>query len=553
MIRNFISKISSAKWLLGLILLSVFILHIPGLFYGYPLKNNVGDEVTIMGTIFKMFDDHALRPAYASFYHLPMTVYLQIPFYLLLSLFLLGSGIFPDIESFRNFILLDYGRMLPFARLITALFATLSVYLIYRIVKKIGGTDTTALCAAFLLSFNLMFFQVTHFARAWSLQIALILLAVYLYVRWNEKENPKPIDYFFVALSTFLALGVHIVGGLVYIMFVTLFLYKIRAFRGQGTIAKHIRLFTLTSLSLVAGLGVYYLLHPGGVLVYLYQPGVERAAGAVEGLIHNLKYYTWIFFTYDTLLALLSIPSFIYLYIKKNGMAVALLSYIVLFTASISYAVHSEPRFIVSTMPFFVIPAAFFITRVLHAIADIRVRRGLLFALALIVLFLPLMWTRAIVAPNTLLSARTWIMTNVPADSRLIISNFYIDIPENRQAAQRAIDNSAIANTAERRAILTLKKEFLEEPRYFAVIDGKLSLISDKKLSFQYALISFSDRRERESLRSKLPKTAKLVYKAYPDEAMRDISDIASNMHEPFKLLRFMRMTGPYVEIYTLQ
>src|SRR3989338_2757743 len=102
-------KLSSPQWVLAIILIAAFLLHVPGLFYGIPMKNNVGDEVTIMSTIFKMFDDHTLRPDYASFYHLPMTVYLQIPFYLILVLFLLGSGIFPDIESLKNFVMLDYG------------------------------------------------------------------------------------------------------------------------------------------------------------------------------------------------------------------------------------------------------------------------------------------------------------------------------------------------------------------------------------------------------------------------------------------------------------
>ena len=75
-------KLSSPQWVLAIILIAAFLLHVPGLFYGIPMKNNVGDEVTIMSTIFKMFDDHTLRPDYASFYHLPMTVYLQIPFYI---------------------------------------------------------------------------------------------------------------------------------------------------------------------------------------------------------------------------------------------------------------------------------------------------------------------------------------------------------------------------------------------------------------------------------------------------------------------------------------
>ncbi|HEY4511359.1 MAG TPA: phospholipid carrier-dependent glycosyltransferase [Candidatus Paceibacterota bacterium] len=544
-------KLSSPQWVLAIILIAAFLLHVPGLFYGIPMKNNVGDEVTIMSTIFKMFDDHTLRPDYASFYHLPMTVYLQIPFYLILVLFLLGSGIFPDIESLKNFVMLDYGILLPFARLIAALFATLAGFLIYRVMKKIGGSEKAALLASFLLSFNLMFFQVTHFGRAWSLQIALLLIALMAYLSWNEKEDPKRRDYAWVALTSFLTYGVHLVGGFVYAVFVVFFLSKIRRFKEHGQLKRHLQYFTATTVSLVLVLLVYYILHPAGVLVYLTQPSVERAAGAVEGFLYNLKYYAWIFSTYDTLLAVLSIPAFVYLYKRKKEIALGLFAYIAVHILSIAYAVHSEPRFIVSTMPFLVIPTAFFIVAVFDMVQNQYIRRTLYSTLVLFILLLPLAWTRAIILPNTLLSARSLVMNTLPADTSLITNNFYIDIPENKKAAAYAAEKSVIADTTERRAIVSLPEELLGKPRYFARIDGKLGAIADKSLSFKYAVISFWNEEEAQALKMKLPVSAKLIRSLYPTEKVRSLTDIANNMHSPFQTLLNIRMTGPYVEIYS--
>ena len=134
---NFIKKYFNYKGLLILILLATFLLHIPGLFYSFPLKNTVGDEVTTMGAIFKMMSDYSLRPDYTSFYHLPITAYVQLPFYALLILFLKFSGLFSGWEVLKNFVILDYGYFLPYARFLTSLFAVGATYMIYALAVKI--------------------------------------------------------------------------------------------------------------------------------------------------------------------------------------------------------------------------------------------------------------------------------------------------------------------------------------------------------------------------------------------------------------------------------
>lgn len=539
---------------LAIILSAAFILHIPGIFYGIPMKNNVGDEITIMGTIFKMFEDGTLRPAYASFYHLPMTLYFQLPFYALLVFFLLASGIFPDLETLRRFVLLDYGMLLPFARLLAGLFAVVSGYLIYRIVKKIGGNEKTALLATFLLSFNLMFFQVTHFARAWSLQVALILVALYAYLHWRESDDPKPRHYASATLATFLAYGVHIVSGMAWSVFGVFFLSKLKAFKSAGTLRRHLWYFALSNLGILLGVFVYFYLAPPGFLTYLNQPGMEKAQGIVEGFRPNMLYYLWIFFTYDGFLAALSLPAFIYFIKKKRTIGLGLLSYIVVFTSVIAYAIHTEPRFIVSTMPFFVIPVSFFISWLFDRVKEGYARKSLYALVVLIVMFLPMLWTKLIIAPNTLLLARDWVMAKVPADTPVVTNNFYIDIPENKKGAKHMTEVSRIGNTLERHSILSLPEEFLKKPRYFVRIDDTLLSLSDKSLGFKYAVISFWDRREMESLRSKLPPHSKLIRSFYPTAEVETstITDIAGNMHNPFTTLLNVTMTGPYVEIYSL-
>jgi len=549
-------KFFNYKTALMFLLVVVFVLHIPGLFYSFPLKNTVGDEVTTMSVIFKMMNDRSLRPDYASFYHLPITAYAQLPFYALLVLFLKFSGLFTDWEVLKNFVIFDYGYFLPFARFLTALFAVGAGYMMYVLTDKIFNNKKVALLASFLLSFNLMFFQVTHFARAWSLQILLLLITVYVYYDFFAKHKDRLRDYFVISFVTALSLGVHLASSLIYIIFLVLYFSNNSLkdlFIFNKTWFNRYKKFLYLHVFIIFWLLFFYYLNPTGFLIYLQQSGIENTSG-INNLFSNFWFYTKVFFSYDLLVAILSIPAFILLYYKNKRIFFAFLIFVVIFSGSISYAVHSEPRFIVATMPFFIIPVSYFLVWLVDKVKKYW-QRVLIYAfIILFVCYLPLLWTVKIIKPNTLLLARQFIFDNVPANSVITSSNAYMDIPENKASALFISSMNANANTVERRFIVDAPINLLKQPRYFVLpfqnFDESAFRFGDELKKVDYIIITFWNKAEQDRLLKYVAVFNKELVQHYYPASMDNLTDIANNMLRPFFTLKRVEKTGPFVEIY---
>ena len=555
-IRQYVAKYINYHTALIAILAIAFLLHLPGLFYSFPLKNTVGDEVTTMGAIFKMMNDQSLRPNYQSFYHLPVTAYAQLPFYAALGLFLKFSGLFADFTELKKFVILDYGYFLPFARLITALFATAAGYLMYKLANRIFVNKKVAILASFLLSFNLMFFQVTHFARAWALQILLLLTAVYVYYVFFTKDKPQAKDYFFISLVTALALGVHLASALIYLVFLILYFYKynLRDFIsfGRGWWNRY-RQFIYLQFYLVVWLGFWYYLNPTGFLIYLQQPGIE-SVNRDWTLWSNIAFYGKVLFNYDALLAVAAMPASILFYKKYPALCLGFIAFILAWVISISYSIHSEPRFIIATIPFLILPVSYFLVWLADRLAKSWQRLLWYLVVIVIIMYLPLVWTKNILKPNTLLLARQWIFNNVPADTVILSGNPYLDLPENKAAALYLKGLSPKKDTVERRFIIAADQIDLPQPRYFVVTAqgfGGIDSFKDILPDFQYAVISFWNNEERAVFRRNAAVlNMNLLQAYYPLPAPADAADIANNMLHPYADLRQVEKTGPFVEIY---
>lgn len=542
---------------LAVLLAAVFILHLPGLFYSFPLKNTVGDEVTTMGAIFKMMNDVTLRPDYASFYHLPVTAYAQLPLYALLVVFLRFSGLFTDWETLRQFVILDYGYFLPYARFITALFALAAISMMYAVAQRLFRDERIALLASFLLSFNFMFFQVTHFARAWALQIFLILLATYVYHVFYTKERHEVKDYLLVSAVTAAALGVHLAASLVYVLFLALYFDRYgwkRFVTPDRQWWPRYKYFAYLQLFIIGWLGLLYWLNPSGFLIYLQQPGLENV-NRYWTLGGNIRFYLQVFFTYDTLVALLAVPAFSLLYMKHRPFFFAFIGFIAAWVGILSYAVHAEPRFLIATMPFFVLAASYGIMWSADRIRSPWRRRLLYAGVIIITLYLPLLWTTRIIRPNTLLLARDWIFREVEPDAVIITSNPYLDIPETQAAARFSRERSANAATVERQFVATADPAGLSQPRYFPVINegfsGLREMAATLPLPVDYLVLTFWEETQRENW---LANTGwlqlELVQTYYPADRSVAITDLANNLLRPYATLRAIDKTGPFVEIY---
>ena len=113
-----------------LIILGFFsLLCLAGIFYDYPL-NTVGDESTLLAATLKMIGHYSLRPADPSFYHMPLVVYFYLPFVLIFLITLRVGGVFTSTQSIKEFVILDYYKLIPLARVLNIVLACPPIFVL---------------------------------------------------------------------------------------------------------------------------------------------------------------------------------------------------------------------------------------------------------------------------------------------------------------------------------------------------------------------------------------------------------------------------------------
>src|SRR3989344_6206268 len=216
-IKNFFSASVVEKYGIVFILAGFFVFAIVGIFFSFSIPQAIGDETVIMAATLKMIAEHSLRPDYPTNYHMPLGTYLYLPFFLALLVFLRLSGLFGSSEELIRFGTLDYAKLLPMARFISALLGVASIYIVYRICQKLFKIPFISLVASFLLATNMMFLYLAHAGRVWMQQIFIILLAFYFIVELFERAEPRWKDYGIAAFFTGISFGTHFIGILVYL------------------------------------------------------------------------------------------------------------------------------------------------------------------------------------------------------------------------------------------------------------------------------------------------------------------------------------------------
>ncbi len=133
----------------------------------------------------------------------PLGAYVQIPFlaasYGAMRIF----GSIGNLGDFRLFILTHGGYFLFISRLMSAMFGTLMILVIYKLTRLLFGIKSVGLIAAFFcaVSFNLV--HISHFGRPWAGALFFFLLAFY-----KTLKNKT----FFPYILTGLSYGFHQVG-----------------------------------------------------------------------------------------------------------------------------------------------------------------------------------------------------------------------------------------------------------------------------------------------------------------------------------------------------
>lgn len=201
-LKNFWQSIKSDWILLSILLLGLLLRGLNPTFGSLSLYVSNDEAVAHQSALNMLAEKTPVSIAN----YTPFGAWVQIPF-------LIGSfgamkllGIVSNLQDFELFVLTHEGYFLFIPRLISTLFGTLMILVIYKLAIFLFAKKEIALMAAFLtaVSFNLV--HISHFGKPWSAALFFISLAIYLILKKSVVKS-----FFWAAVSY----GFHQVGILI--------------------------------------------------------------------------------------------------------------------------------------------------------------------------------------------------------------------------------------------------------------------------------------------------------------------------------------------------
>ena len=567
---------------LSLIIVCFLLFSLTGLFHNFGLATTVGDEAPSLSAALKMIDDHTLRPAYPTFYYLPVAAFAVLPFALLGVLTLPLFGVAASFDAIREFVIVNFAQLLPWARFASACYAALAVYVLYRIARRLFERKEGAVLATFLFSTSILFLQAAHFAKVWSAMLLAILFTLWAILRLFEEPTRR--RYLIATCGTVLSFGFNMIGALVYVSFVVA--HALRT-RGQSFVQKFFmhRNFLLAHGVLFAGVALFYYLNPYGFENYLgfvkkFTGLLGTSSGAAQivsggnaqycgsGLISGLTYYAHVLFAYELPMTLLAFAGLMFyrrrVWEKRNEIIILASFagvYFVVITLISAFGVNPcQPRYILPVIPVLAILATITVTGVREGFGR-RFSSVILFVVVLIALYGPVMFDLRLALPSTKLEAREWILTNVTDGARVVAFEERLDLPENETTLRDIQAYAPFFLTKKRAFLLDASDKASQGPRYYVLNPsyfGKGIPASLTETPYDYVVLRWWDPSDRAFQLARFRKlglvgTMELVVRFPSDATDETISYDLGNDGAPLSKLHTLTQNGPVIEVYRIR
>ena len=554
------------------VLLGFLFLASAGLFYNFGLATTVNDETPSFVAALKMVGNLTLRPAYQTFYYMPLPAYAMLPFALLSVAALPVFGIATTASAIREFVILDFAYLLPAARLASVLYALATLALFYFIGLRIFRDRRRALIGAYLLGTSLLFFQLAHFGKVWSLQLFLLTYAFWSAIALCDETIPEKRRYIHAALAIAASFGVNVIAAVVYVAF---FVAHFLRMKGRSFIEKIFhRPFLMTHILILLLILLLFWLNPYGILNYarhissalgISLPGDFINAGIAgaycgKGAFMQYTYYLRTLFGYEPLLFLLAIVGIAGFWRTYRREASIFGAFFVVYFATITAlsilgANNCEPRYAAPIVLPLALFASFGVSRFLAGLSW-TTQKVALSLFALVMLMVPVLYDVKLLLPSTRLSAREWVVANVPDGAKIITIDEKLDLPEDL-ATVKNIGERAPAHATVKRSYLATYPGRIVAPAYFVYNPSFGSYGAGQ--DFEYLIISWWDPDDR--VRQLEHITGLGLFddlerlRRFPGDARdRTISiDLPNNMENPVWRLWSQKQNGPVVDIYRLR
>ncbi len=558
-------KLSETKILLG-ILAAAFLLRVGGLFHAFPLIA-FGDESATLLASLKMLGTFSLRAADAAGYYYPALLsYVYLPF---LSIFIaVGSwlGFFAGIQQIKEAVFFDLGLFVLAARFISVFFGVATVYLVYKVSRLLFNNSFVSLLASFFLSISFFHVAVSHFANTWAPQTFFYLLVLYWAIYFFKKSEVTLKDYILGAFLVSLAFGINSVGIFAYLWFPLVHFLKNRGEKFKNIFWSN-KNFWLFNLALLAFIAIIYWLNPAGLnnlfnrLTADYSQADSYSSYQIFHLstLTNLWFYLKNLFLVEPFFCLLFLGGSWLLWkrdrISFYFLSLGVVSYLVLLSPMTGLLI----RYSLPLFPLVVIVAAYWLSELFQG-GHKKTSMILLVLAALYTLTFSGLFDLRLLKANTLVSARDWILKNIPASAN--IQNYDLgedlNLVENKTSIGLIKDNLPDLFSSKRKYLLTLGENAYPQPN-FLVFNYKLP---DKFLpKFDYIILSGMEKETVDKKAKSILDQYFLWKKFYPaNQTINGVwpgyyeigTPFNGSMFRPAALFRVYDV-GQYIVIYKLK
>ena len=553
------------------ILAGFAILALMGVFYNFSVIGTIGDETVLMSATLKMISEKTLRPAYPTNYHMPFGTYIYLPFFIFTLAFLRLSGLFSSFDELKEFGILEYPKLLPVARFISAVLAIISIYLVYRICQKLFNNAFISLVASFLLATNMTFLVLAHFGKVWMPQIFVILLAFYFITDFYKKDEPKLKDYIVPAFLTGVSFGTHFIGVLVYLPFLAAHYFKNINKRFYEIFLANKNLWLANLVLVLVMLAVFYL-NPYGFINYaswstsatadVLNQGTNLEGGKFD-LWRGISAYAVFLFDYGHALTLIFLASLIPLFLRRRDLFFILMSFIAGYYFVIGPLIASSARpapvYAGPLIPFMAIIAAYGIHEFYQSgFISKKIKITAIFAVLIFSLYLPIMLDYAILRPSSVVEADSWIRNNIPSGSKIVNIGLTLPFNENRESIGDIKKYNPEFLTKRQNYMLFMDEENYPTPNYYVLDTGIYKDGVPQEIlntDFDYVVISWHSGGYDSALNKAKSYgiQEKNLLRTFPSDATPDgFSDNIEAIRKPLFNLRKVTHNGPAVAIYAL-
>lgn len=553
-----IRKYFNIKWfkensLLLLIIFLALFLRILNPFFGFPALYVVSDEVNNYLSALYMLSQGSIVSTTSVY--TPFGAYIQIPFIVISYLYMKFIRFTPTRELFSFYLATHEGALLFISRLISGIFGTLSIYLIYKVTLQIFPKKKyVATVASLLLATSINHVIISHFGRPWSPSLFFYLLAFsYLYKAFYSlasfSKNILVASIFILIVESFLQ-----VGGFLIVLYIVLLLFNMNR---KNLLSRNKGVILITFL--IIGFG-YYLLHSltvvGAEMQSFYEPFRKGSLLDFLNFVYSnntMFYYVYHGFTTEPLVIILFLIGLASPYSRKARIVpVAVFSLIYIVT--IAFGQRHAIRYLLPATVLLIPYSAKTFVEITDKLPNIFLRRSLYLIVIPLLFFMPVLWNYRYLQVPTFIQAAEYIKKNFPADIAVASSSkrYMFFVPD-----RVALNDINLVNPKSyselSKSIKINNNENIRRIYYLEDLDHEWTKsygILLKKYNIKYLINMYWNRSEALSNTNTTLKSLKVFTPSISKENL-DVYDMTI---QPFKgslpaLLLNVERPGPIIEI----